>query len=56
MDVARRADEARAAAGLKARTIPQPTHGQLTRAYSAARTSGVGQRTLTAMPGPTPGK
>jgi hypothetical protein len=37
VDIARRADEARAAAGFKARTIPQPTHGDLTRAYSAAR-------------------
>lgn len=40
VDVARRADEARAAAGLTARAVPQPTHGDLTRAYSATPRSG----------------
>jgi hypothetical protein len=37
VDISRRADEVRAAGGYKTRPIPQPTHGQLTRAYSAAR-------------------
>ncbi|MFD5780507.1 hypothetical protein [Streptomyces sp. NPDC126933] len=36
VDVARRASEARAAAGLKARTIPQPLHGALGRTQHPA--------------------